>query len=984
MIRRRFITLQSKQFGDQFRKTKSAIGETDVKVAITPRSIRKKNKFAFPAASEESFWEELKQSSMVEVKKIPQYEKKSPIPTLTTPLVVEKVSLVADPKDSVIVSSPKSSPIDRYLERGQDLLRIRPDCLIVLQNLVKAKDATDVLLLLDERSMADPLSVSTALHRVAQLVAKKGSFTHIQVIKNDARFFDLLEMTENTLQNEHDIGPVFLSNVFWALIKLDIFPETLWAEKLVDKLLLSNPAKELIGSNLFSIAELEKTKRLHACSNSVKQKINQLKDLQISIASSSLTQETEFTLHELVSVCTSLARLGRVEKTLLAALSDSVKSNLNSISMEDLTSVLYVFTALKLTDSGLFAQVLQTLEAGRVRDCSKRNLVDIGWSLAKSRTSGSSDGFAVTEFFKFCLSPLMRQHLMEYSVRELCTILWSFASAEVVDLDFYNDLSHALIPKIDQMNAHDVSSVAWAMGSAGYMNKDLFSGLKHQALMLKSQLSPLQLSRVIYGLGAGGVKDKHVLTALVAQAKNCMHSLYMQNIMDILIGLQRVDFFVGVDPLLPFLKTLGNNTEKLSGRDAVQLLGILGELEQQHKAGISHDLEIIEKLESIVAARFNCSGRWIPNGFDLVDLVKGLADLDSRNTELSERVILHISTLYKSPSFTSALFLRFLHSLSLLAGSNESQKRLVCKLLLLKERGIQTAMEKLSEQLLVGCCSSMSLDTGIEILDMYARLGYADAHVVRFAEDLSDLVFDAEAISCGEKIVFLRSLAQLQLLPDAAFALAEKLCPLLLSSPVDLDLMVDYVWSRLALADAPELIPIEIFLKIGELYEQDCWAANPKNLIRAQQVAVSCTASISVSSPQLERFLTDMSSFFISGGKSKAVKKGQKLTRLMDKYESFICHSLAHSGVKHQQNFTVFFYSVTASVGPKNCIDLVGATDAVTPEGVRWTGEKILRNLHLAKAGWKVKNVKMREIQKALDRNSLHSFVSDLLVEKKP
>ena len=103
----------------------------------------------------------------------------------------------------------------------------------------------------------------------------------------------------------------------------------------------------------------------------------------------------------------------------------------------------------------------------------------------------------------------------------------------------------------------------------------------------------------------------------------------------------------------------------------------------------------------------------------------------------------------------------------------------------------------------------------------------------------------------------------------------------------------------------------------------------------------------------------------------------------MDKYESYICHSLAHSGVKHQQNLRVFFYSVTAGVGPKNCIDLVGVSDAVTPEGIRWTGEKILRNLHLAQAGWKVRSVKMREIQKALDCNSLHSFVSDLLVEKK-
>ena len=976
---RRNLAAKSKQFSEQFNARPVSIPETEVTVSITPRIEKrkiKKNKFAF-SFSPQSFWEELRQSkpTVKQIRgpprtKIPQSQIAQVLPEASVLVPLEQ----SQNKVELVDIAVERSPMARYLEQGQDLLALRPDKVLALQEIVKAKDATDVLIHIeDNANMMDALQVSAALHRVAKLVAKKGSSTHIQVIKSDSRFLDLLESTGTFFEspNQQNLGPVFLSNVFWALVKLDIIPETLWGEKLIDSLLSSaagiGESMDLIGSNLYCIAELEKKKK--STNASFLRKIGEFQNILIDSASSQAANVTN--VHQLVSVCTSLARLNRVEVPLLNALSDSLLKNISAIPMDDLTSALWVFTALKVTNSALFSKVQQALEAGKGQECSKRNLVDICWSLAKSRTSTSDE--SMTELFRFTLAPLIRNCLMDYSVRELCTILWSYASAEVVDFDFFNDVSHALAGKIDQMNAHDVSSTAWALGSVGYMHSEFFSSLKHQALMVKSQLSPLQLSRVIYGVCAGGVKDKHVLQELVGQAKNCMHALRMQNIMDILIGLQRVEFPLGWEPMLPFLKTIANNTDKISGRDAVQLIGILGELEGL-KAGISHDLDIFDKLETIVSERFNCAGRWIPNGFDLVDLLKGLADLDSTNTELTERVILHLSTVYKSPSFTVDLFLKFLHAISRLADSNDGQKRLLSKLLLLKERGIQTAMNILTEQLLLACTSTVSLDEAVEIIDMYAKIGYADDHVVRFTQDTADLIIGAK-IEPQNKVIFLRSLAQLQLLPDQAFALAEKLCNQVKDSD-NIDVLMDYVWARLALADDPNLIPVEIFEKIADLYEQEDYVL-PKNIFRAKQIGISC-GEMKVSS-QFDRFVKDLSIF---GPFSKKPKSGgvQRLTKFIDKYESYICHSLAHSGIKHQQKAPALFYSVTASIGPsKVCLDLVGVTDTVTPEGVRWNGEKILRNIHLAQAGWRVKNIRIRDVQKALDCKSLHSYISDLV-----
>ena len=966
--------------------TPKPLAEVDVKVSIKPRQKQpRKNKYSLSAFSPDNgqaFWEELRDSQRAGKSTQP---KLGPVidTTVASPQDITEDSLINSRQetDVSIASEPVTEPTltvmrdpaTSYLEPHQSLLEMNPQKLAVQQDLVRAKHAGGILVLVDaNRGRMDAVNLATALHRIAKITVKKGP-TNLQFVRSDCRTTILVEDLGDVVKSS-EIGPVWASNVLWALVKMDLV-ELAWLPTLIEKMTVNIAAMPLeqVGCNLYSIAELEKR-------NS---KVLNLEDLKELLIASAVSRRHEFSNpHQLVSICTSLARLGRAERLLFKSLSDSVLSQIDHMSVGDLTSVLWAFTTLRITDSLLYAKIQGLFESGgKISECSKRDLVDICWSLAKSRTSGSDE--SLSEFLKFTIAPVVRQHMMDYTVRELCTLVWSFATAEVIDPDFYNDLAHALLPKAQQMNAHDVSSVVWALSSVHYRHGDFFGSLKHQALRLKSQFTPLQLSRVIYGLGAGNVSDKRVMAELVDLASKKMHLLYTQNIVEILIGLNYANM-LDETTCGPFWKALASQTSKVSGRDAVQLLSVLGatQVAYPETAVVSRNKDLVSSLQEIISSRFNCSGRWIPSGYDVVDLVKGIADLRLTNIELLEKALLHLSRVYKSPSFSADLFLRFLDAVTALLPQSP-QITLVKKLALLKEKGIQTALEKLSQNL-VGRTSSLDIAGASAILGMYARIGFADSNVERFAETLTEAI-DRETplgnVAAQVAVATCAALTELQLMPDWVFGTIERM-PASLVAELDSDSLIDLVWTRLALADDPALVDTEILSAIGKSYVAS--GKMPSHLFRAKQI---CQSLANFSDTYWSEFRNDCLGISpvvklpIGAKEKRRQAESKSIIRAIDKYSSLVSFSLSQLDIKHQHEYMAIpnLYSVTASVGHSVCLDVIGADDVISPRGTRFSGSRILKNIHLAQAGWTLVNVPMRTVQSALESNSLVPVVADLI-----
>lgn len=984
--------LQSSSFSAQFGKKPASLSQADVKVTVAPRKT-KKNKFALSAMpTDQAFWEELRDSKTASpgtpkktFVKARSFQSDSPsksqaldVGLVTQASVTPSAATATDMMSISHEGLPvMRNPIAKFLEPGQSLLELHPQILAVQEDIVKAKSAAEVLILSDaNRGKLASLHAGTALHRATALALKKGSKTHSELVKADHRFTALIEDVGQLVVN-HQLGSVALSHVLWSLVRFDLACTVAWFPRLIDEVLSTmaeNPESvplETIGSNLFCLAELHR--RLPLAGPQI-----QLKDALLSVAAAHSANASVGT-HQLVSICTSIARMsgnpGAAEKQLLRAVADRVTTSLSSLSVDDVTSTLWAFTKLRLVDASLFSKIQQSLESGLANECTKRNLVDLVWSLAKARPSTADE--SLTELFRFTLAPLIRRHMQELTVRELCTVLWSFATAEVTDVEFYNDVAHALVPQAAQMNAHDVSSVIWGLASVQYANSDFFKSLKHQTLQVMNDFSPLQLSRVIYGLGAAGVKDKRVFDQLTEAAKKRMHLLYTQNIVEILVGLSSVGL---VDNVGPFLQALESQTSKVSGRDAVQVLKVLGMMETVNPGIVYREhREVLTALEAIVTERFNCTGRWIPNGFDLVDLLQAAADLRLSNPEMLEPVILHLSTVYKSPSFTADLFLRFLSAVSSFPPNGE-QMRLLKKLLLLKEKGIAVAMEKLSGYLL-NRSGSLAVEGAIDVFVMYGKIAYQDEHVMRLAELLSQT--NLAPVTLVKRVELATALAQLQLMPDFAFSVVEHLTREVQEghngNTLPADSVLDLVWARLALAGDPDEVPDWLLDKIAASYSADEWM--PLNLFRAKQVCLSFQDR-QTASEAFKAFSADI--LGVRPGKrspSPVTKSSKSLIKAIDKYESLICFSLGQLGVKYTQQMHAVphCYSVTASIGERTAVDLVGPSDVVAPQGERWTGTKILKNLHLAKHGWTLVNPTMRQIQTAMEANSLTPTVADLI-----
>jgi hypothetical protein len=455
--------------------------------------LAKKNKFSFVKSSlvnEKLFWEELRdvqtaaapkrgaRSTVIDAKSIPENQY-----LMDAKSKLDEITTTTSTTESSLWVAQSVSPLEKYLgdNFASEALSLAPSSLSSLQEISTSKHAADVLVSLAV-SDGTPIVLMAGLHRIAQLATKKGP-THRAVILADHRFGQLLESVSKHLETAQ---PIFLSNVLWSIGKLEVVPP--WRAELVDHLtrVVDQLPPSHVASCLYTLAS-DMKRSGKSCSQS------SLVDSLVGTVT-----PASYDTHALISVGTSLARLGRVDKNILRAISDRLIAS-DDIGMDDMVSVMWSFTSLNVTDKLLVAKFIRALE-NRIQECSKRNLIDSVWVIAKAE---SVDPLSVSELFRFTMAPAIRSHMTDLSVRELATVVWSYATVAMFDGDFYNDLAIALSPKCPEMNAHDITSVVWSLASVGKLEPGIVKGVKGRIENLggASVFSPLQLSRIIFGLG---------------------------------------------------------------------------------------------------------------------------------------------------------------------------------------------------------------------------------------------------------------------------------------------------------------------------------------------------------------------------------------------------------------------------------------------------------------------------------------------------
>jgi hypothetical protein len=173
---------------------------------------------------------------------------------------------------------------------------------------------------------------------------------------------------------------------------------------------------------------------------------------------------------------------------------------------------------------------------------------------------------------------------------------------------------------------------------------------------------------------------------------------------------------------------------------------------------------------------------------------------------------------------------------------------------------------------------------------------------------------------------------------------------------------------------------------------------------RAKQVAFSMKSVHNLperSKEWCEKILR-VKPWFFHPPKSLVSKSTSKsLVRHIDKYASLISHSLGQLGIGHSVNAVVVpnVYTVSclinadreasptkntrkelAKTNGKVIVDVLGPSDVVAPLGTRWTGSRVLKGIHLAQMeGTPVVTLRMIDVQKAIEENSLKPFIADRL-----
>ena len=176
--------------------------------------------------------------------------------------------------------------------------------------------------------------------------------------------------------------------------------------------------------------------------------------------------------------------------------------------------------------------------------------------------------------YRFVLAPAIRAWILDFETKDLASLCYSYCTARVRDEDFLKDLAHALIPKVKQMNAHDVSATVLALSLVNFsQHKTFFKRLSEHACRIAPTMTALQLTHSLYGFGLAQLKDTRVYCILLNSAFEKRAMLRVENVLDIFSGLMETEFYPG-DHVSWLLDRGQELLGKMSGEDAIGFLKV--------------------------------------------------------------------------------------------------------------------------------------------------------------------------------------------------------------------------------------------------------------------------------------------------------------------------------------------------------------------------------------------------------------------------
>lgn len=227
----------------------------------------------------------------------------------------------------------------------------------------------------------------------------------------------------------------------------------------------------------------------------------------------------------------------------------------------------------------------------------------------------------------------------------------------------FTDLAHTLVPKVKQMNAHDVSSIVVAFSSIEYAHRRLFESLRTHAKRIVHTFSPLQLARTINGFGAASVDDPGLFKSLCEQVLRKQHGLHAKNIVEIVSGLVEAEYTPRV-VLQSLLKEDDKLRRWLKAEDAIQLLYATSRLPAERLQDSCPEGLTVSLLNNVRKA---AQGWWRFTPQDATDLVDAMQVLRCTDRDLLDQVCKQATRILSKSD--SRLFMRFFGALAELPDS---------------------------------------------------------------------------------------------------------------------------------------------------------------------------------------------------------------------------------------------------------------------------------------------------------------------------
>uniref|UniRef100_A0A0G4IFM4 RNA-editing substrate-binding complex 6 protein domain-containing protein n=1 Tax=Chromera velia CCMP2878 TaxID=1169474 RepID=A0A0G4IFM4_9ALVE len=615
----------------------------------------------------------------------------SPFTPDTSTKTVQSEEIEISP--SMMTADPTSSPGGP----PEAWLNASPAEVLVHQELLKARDSSSVLVAVGTNLLQlNHLSVATAMHRLGRTA---GAVNRLQVIQ-DNRFRDLLSRTDRLLPEMSVVG---LSNVLWALVKLQFSP--VWLPRLISELHEKIKSPDCRSHHLSTV--------LYALSRMpfASKEAEALRDETVGAVKARVLEFSEAL--DLTCVVGALAKLEVRDPELFSLLARQATSLGNELDMGELASISWAFARLAFTDRKLFEFTRKAL-VRRASECSPKDVVQLAWSMARLKEADE-------EVFKYTITPLVRASIGEFEVRDLSTVAWAYSHAGIRDSDLFGDIGAALLPRVREFTPHDIATVSLAFADSRTPHKGILSALKRRAIELAHTFSPLQLAKSVYGFGVSGITDAKLFHALCDQILERRAAVRPENAVQILAGLQEIEYLE--HPVVPvLLEMCRERLHSIFAEDCVQLLWVLSKIDEMKRPRDLAELLISQIIQRLRTWRcFEAS--------NVADLFEALHDLRIDDQNIVQEVCQKLAPIIRAAPKTD--FLRVLGAIACMNGDD----RLLVRVHLHRRPKLQMAlMEKLRQ--LAGLHSDLQ---SLSVLAYAcARVGFEDEATSRIHDAIRD------------------------------------------------------------------------------------------------------------------------------------------------------------------------------------------------------------------------------------------------------